>query len=465
MKHFFIAIILYYMTTTTIKCDTIIQKENINSILNKNIKNELLILKKSNTKYITQTLQYYSNRNYQPIWSYYLEKSTNELEKFLLEFKKKSAYYGLNPINYNYYQIINNLNKYKKLKPEKNNELINSQLDVYLSIFYINLYNDILYGRTDPTKIFTSLYEYSTKNIDYIYPLRITNKLNLFKFKEFNNHYLNLLYKELVLKPYEKNKIIANIEFYKWHNRINITNTNNLYFIVNLAECYLYIKKQNKIIDKFKICIGKNSITEKDDSRSPMLNSKISHIIINPIWFIPKSIFINEVYEKTYKDTSFWTRTHIVMIDTNGQKIKLKDFKYKLEDLKKMTTLPFITYQLPYEGNSLGKYKFIFNNKHGIYLHDTDEKELFAISYRCFSHGCIRVQYPNLIFEILRKEKIISINQINYSNILKNKKSYAITLNFKIPLIIEYKTITFHKNKLEYHQDIYGFEKEVLKNM
>jgi murein L,D-transpeptidase YcbB/YkuD len=48
----------------------------------------------------------------------------------------------------------------------------------------------------------------------------------------------------------------------------------------------------------------------------------------------------------------------------------------------------------PGPGNALGQIKFLFPNKHDVYLHDTPSKSLFARSVRAFSHGCVRVHNP-----------------------------------------------------------------------
>ena len=42
----------------------------------------------------------------------------------------------------------------------------------------------------------------------------------------------------------------------------------------------------------------------------------------------------------------------------------------------------------------LGVVKFLFPNKHDIYMHDTPERDLFDQPSRTFSHGCMRVQNP-----------------------------------------------------------------------
>src|SRR5690606_7979739 len=55
---------------------------------------------------------------------------------------------------------------------------------------------------------------------------------------------------------------------------------------------------------------------------------------------------------------------------------------------------PFRVRQRPGPGNSLGQIKFLFPNKHDVYLHDTPSKSLFSRSFRAYSHGCVRVENP-----------------------------------------------------------------------
>ena len=43
----------------------------------------------------------------------------------------------------------------------------------------------------------------------------------------------------------------------------------------------------------------------------------------------------------------------------------------------------------------------MFPNEHNVYLHDTPSKELFARDERAFSSGCIRVERPFELAELL----------------------------------------------------------------
>ena len=55
---------------------------------------------------------------------------------------------------------------------------------------------------------------------------------------------------------------------------------------------------------------------------------------------------------------------------------------------------PYRIRQEPGAGNALGYIFFPFQNKYGIYMHDTATRWLFTEGSRNFSHGCIRLQNP-----------------------------------------------------------------------
>ena len=57
--------------------------------------------------------------------------------------------------------------------------------------------------------------------------------------------------------------------------------------------------------------------------------------------------------------------------------------------------------QLPGEDNALGRIAFMFPNDHAVYLHDTPSRELFDEDARAFSHGCIRVEDPLSLAELV----------------------------------------------------------------
>jgi murein L,D-transpeptidase YcbB/YkuD len=65
--------------------------------------------------------------------------------------------------------------------------------------------------------------------------------------------------------------------------------------------------------------------------------------------------------------------------------------------------IPFNVVQGSGDENALGILKFNFPNKYDVYLHDTNQRYLFARNMRSLSHGCVRVQeWEKLAYNIVR---------------------------------------------------------------
>lgn len=115
--------------------------------------------------------------------------------------------------------------------------------------------------------------------------------------------------------------------------------------------------------------------------------------------------------------------------------------------------------QAPGTQNPLGRMKFMFPNKHAVYLHDTPNKYLFANSRRAYSHGCVRLSKPNELLELLSQDNQ-NIDPNKVTEILKDKKEKSISLNQKLPIHIIYLTSWVDKNGvLQFREDIYNYDK------
>ena len=106
--------------------------------------------------------------------------------------------------------------------------------------------------------------------------------------------------------------------------------------------------------------------------------------------------------------------------------------------------------------NALGRLKFLFENRHFVYLHDTPNKRLFLKIKRPFSHGCIRVDKPRLLAEILLSHDG-SWETAKEKRVFSHYRETPIELKTPIPIVIEYFTATTDKTGLvHWHDDVYG---------
>ena len=120
------------------------------------------------------------------------------------------------------------------------------------------------------------------------------------------------------------------------------------------------------------------------------------------------------------------------------------------------TSFPYEMKQLPSQSNALGLVKFMFPNKHNIYLHDTPQKTLFYEEQRTFSHGCIRLQDPfEFAYALLKKQSFDPVAE--FQNTLREGKEKVVSLREHVPVHIIYRTAVSSPNgSVGFRRDIYG---------
>ncbi len=245
-------------------------------------------------------------------------------------------------------------------------------------------------------------------------------------------------------KKQRKEQIIANLERWKWFPR----NLGNHYIMVNIPEFNLYLIKDNDTIDTRRVVVG------KFERKSVVLSSTFSNIIINPTWTVPPTILEEDVLPDATKKRSYFTKSSITIYDYNNNIIS--PYQWKKDKYKNYRYV-----QKPGHNNSLGEVKFNFPNRHSVYLHDTNHRDLFTRSFRSLSSGCIRIENP------LPLAKYFLNDDVNWSmdkikEVIKTRVTTSIDLKEKINIHQFYWTASLDKNNnFRFIPDIYFLDDEL----
>jgi murein L,D-transpeptidase YcbB/YkuD len=103
---------------------------------------------------------------------------------------------------------------------------------------------------------------------------------------------------------------------------------------------------------------------------------------------------------------------------------------------------------------------FWFPNKYDVYLHDTPMKPLFKRDVRPFSHGCMRLQDPFRLGELVweqqwPKDTVTADTLRNWA--LKAESEVRYGLKKYIPIEVDYITSTADSlGNIFFHYDVYG---------
>jgi murein L,D-transpeptidase YcbB/YkuD len=208
-----------------------------------------------------------------------------------------------------------------------------------------------------------------------------------------------------------------------------------------------------KIIDNGKVTFSTRSVVGARDKKrqSPEFSDQMEFMVLNPSWFVPRSIATGEYLPKLQQDPN--AVNHLIITDRSGRQVDRANM-----DFNKYTpqTFPYAMRQPPSQRNALGLVKFMFPNKHNIYLHDTPAKNLFARETRAYSHGCIRLADPFDFAYALLAEQTGDPEGLFQSK-LASGKEVQVDLEKPVPVHIMYRTAFVNgKGHIQYRRDVYG---------
>ena len=218
--------------------------------------------------------------------------------------------------------------------------------------------------------------------------------------------------------------------------------------LVNLTDFTAKILDDGAVTFETLSVIG----ADEDNQRSPEFSDVMEHMVINPSWYVPRSITVDEYLPDLQEDPTSHDYLTMFVPDT-GEVIARNAVDFTLFD---RDTFPFELKQLPSLSNALGRVKFMFPNRHNIYLHDTPHKALFAKEKRAFSHGCIRLQEPfKFAYALLAKQSQSPVS--DFQDILETGEETIVPLVEPIPVHIIYRTaVTTAEGRIGFRRDVYG---------
>ena len=176
-------------------------------------------------------------------------------------------------------------------------------------------------------------------------------------------------------------------------------------------------------------------------------------MFLNPYWYIPKSIAKDELLPSVLLDPNHFESHDIKAFKNN------KEVDTDKVDWGKADPADYWFRQGVNVYNPMGQVKFMFPNKYDVYLHDTPHKDLFNISRRSYSHGCIRMNQSLNFAEHLIKNYVSGWTAEKMKAVLEEQKETKIVLDRPLPIHIFYTTAFVNEEgELNFREDIYNWD-------
>jgi murein L,D-transpeptidase YcbB/YkuD len=236
-------------------------------------------------------------------------------------------------------------------------------------------------------------------------------------------------------------QLITSMNYFRWVHHFRAEK----FIVINIPSAYLRYYEHDSMKLMMKTILGKKT------TPTPRFAAYFNEVILYPYWYVPASIIFNELLPKIKRNPSILDAMNIQVVDGSG----------KILNPHKINWSSFNSGYFPYRlrqstgcDNSLGVIKFNINSPYGVYLHDTNNKTAFLSGFRFYSHGCIRLEEPINLGNLLLHDKL---DTTFLQSCFKEQKPVSVLLDSPIPVFVIYMLAeTDPAGKVRYYKDIYN---------
>jgi murein L,D-transpeptidase YcbB/YkuD len=213
------------------------------------------------------------------------------------------------------------------------------------------------------------------------------------------------------------------------------------YILVDAVAARLWLYENGRPVDSMKVVVGKTS------QPTPILSGLIRYAAVDPYWNMPPDLVRDQLAPKVLRRgagvldqerlevLSDWSpaAAPVPAGAVNWAAVAAGDMNLRVR-------------QRPGQGNMMGRVKFMFPNRLGVYLHDTSDHSVFGRAQRRLSAGCVRVEDAARLSRWLG----VTLPQIRYPT------EHRVDLPAPTPVYITYLTVLAGSHGVERGPDPYG---------
>jgi murein L,D-transpeptidase YcbB/YkuD len=214
------------------------------------------------------------------------------------------------------------------------------------------------------------------------------------------------------------------------------------FVVVDIAGYQVVYYKDGKPVWRSRVQVG------KPYRSTPVFKSKITYLTLNPTWTVPPTILKNDILPKLRRNPGYLAANRIRVLDSQGRELSPASVNWA-------NPRGIVLRQDAGPGNSLGRLVIRFPNDYAVYMHDTPHQELFASEQRTYSSGCIRVERPRELAELLLDDPV-QWNRAGIDRALDTLKTQTVMLPRPVPLLLAYWTVDLREDgRVGFRPDVY----------
>ncbi len=225
------------------------------------------------------------------------------------------------------------------------------------------------------------------------------------------------------------------------------------YLLVDVVVFQVNLMQGGEVTWSTKAQVG------REDRQTPTFRDRLEYLELNPTWTVPPTILKDDILPKARVNPGYVAKKGLKAIDRNGRNVPLSAVNWNLP----ARAFP---YTLRQDGGgkkaALGRIKFMFPNRFSVYLHDTPSRHLFNRPVRMTSSGCVRVDKPFELAELVLRQPE-RWDQAKLQQVVDKGKTRSVRLKEPLEVILAYWTAEgLGDGQVRFRSDIYGRDPEAL---
>lgn len=241
-------------------------------------------------------------------------------------------------------------------------------------------------------------------------------------------------------------RLLMNMERWRWMPE----ELGPLYVWLNTPEYMLYVVKDGETVFKDKTLVGTIG------NPTPVFSADMETIVFNPDWIAPPTVLKEKFWPALKRKYYDILKSNKISVSYRGKRIDPKKIDWQRTNIHKFTFR-----QKAGPKNVLGKAKFLYPNKHVVYMHDTlpPRRKIFKEDKRDIGYGCVRMSKPQAFAAVMLAEDQ-ELPQSDVKKFWNNSVNKAVSMEKKPPVHTTYFTaVVDEEGKVSTFKDLYGLDR------
>jgi L,D-transpeptidase YcbB len=246
-------------------------------------------------------------------------------------------------------------------------------------------------------------------------------------------------------------QMLVNLERWRWLPR----EMGDRYILVNIAGFTVSVVDDGRETMRLRAVVGTQY------RQTPVFSARMTYLALAPYWNVPPGIARNDQLPRIREDPGYVAGQNMVLFENATNRIVDPHSVSWAGMTGTEFNRRFRLRQEPGPNNALGNVKFMFPNRHNVYLHDTPARELFERPIRGFSSGCIRVDRAmDLAEHLLRDDPLWTRERMQQA--IGRGREQTVTLPRPYQVHLQYWTAWVEPDgRIQFREDLYNRDRRV----